>query len=175
MPGPTVRHSLAAIATLGLALAVWLAWPGTNTLVGQAARGDVAGARWSLRLGVDPDIPTRWGWSRENEGQTPLTVAAQFGRIEIVRLLLAEGADPDLRDFGGQGDTALSTAAWHGQLEVCRVLLDAGADPNIRTHPAAQGNTGNRTALDWALRANHPEAAELLRQYGAIESGRGGH
>jgi Ankyrin repeats (3 copies) len=111
MPGPTVRHSLAAIATLGLALAVWLAWPGTNTLVGQAARGDVAGARWSLRLGVDPDIPMRWGWSRENEGQTPLTVAAQFGRIEIVRLLLADGADPDLRDFGGQGDTALSTAA----------------------------------------------------------------
>jgi hypothetical protein len=163
-----------AIASLCLAFLLWLQWPDANRLTGQAARGDLAGARWSLRLGVDPNTASRWGWRHENEGETPMTVAAQFGRVEVVRLLLAHGADPDLRDGGGQHQTPLSTAAMHGQLEVCRLLLDAGADPNIRTNPAMPGDPGDWTALDWALQANHSAVAEFLRQHGAVEGRRGG-
>jgi hypothetical protein len=163
---------LAAIACLCLAVVLWQAWPDVNTLIGQTARGDVAGAQWSLRLGVDPNTTSRWGWRHENEGQTPLTVAAQSGRVELVRLLLANGADPNLRDGGGQWETPLSTAAMHGQLEVCRLLLDAGADPNIRTNPELAGDPGNWTALDWALQANHPAVAELLRQHAGVDGRR---
>jgi ankyrin repeat protein len=60
----------------------------------------------------------------------------------------------------------------HGQLEVCRILLEAGADPNVPTNPKQPGDSGNWTALDWALQANQPAVADLLRQHGGRESGR---
>jgi ankyrin repeat protein len=157
------------------ATVLWLSWPNATKLTGYAARGDVAAVRLSLRLGVNPNEPSRWGWSHE-PGQTPLTSAAQFGRVEVVRLLLANGADPNLRDFGSAfpQNTALANAAMSGHLEVCRVLLEAGADPNIATHPNQPGDPGHWTALDWALQAGHTAAADLLRQYGAVEGRRRG-
>jgi ankyrin repeat protein len=157
---------------VGLAFLLWLSWPTTNTLMGQAARGDVDGARWSMRLGVDPNGPARYGFRHENLGQTPLTAAAQFGQVEVARLLLSKGADPNLRDGGGLSSTPLATAARHGQLEMCRVLLDAGADPNLPSNPQLVGEGANWTALDWALQANHAAIADLLRQRGGVENRR---
>lgn len=165
-----VTTSCAAVALLAL----WSWWPDASRLIGAAARGDVVETRLCLRLGVDPNAPSRWGWSRENHGETPLTAAAQFGRVEVVRLLLDNGADPNLRDRGPElpGETPLSTAAMHGQLDVCRVLLEAGADPNVRTRPMQPGDAGDWTALDWALQAGQPAVADLLRRHGAIEGRR---
>jgi ankyrin repeat protein len=166
-----VPAGLVVASAIGLAIWLWL--PDASKLTGAAARGDLDGVRWCLRLGVDVNAPSRWGWHRES-GQTPLTAAAQYGRVEAVRLLLESGADPNLRDFGSDHpqDTPLSTAARHGQLEACRVLLEAGADPNVPTHPEQPGEPGNWTALDWALQANQQAVADLLRQHGGRESGR---
>jgi len=176
----TCRNGLFAlgIATgiLLVALAatlLWLWWPNATKLTGYAARGDVAAVRLGLRLGVDPNEPSRWGW-HDQPGQTPLTAAAEFGQVDVVRLLLASGADPNLRDSGSEfpHNTPLAKAAMNGRLEVCRVLLEAGADPNIPTNPKQPGRPGNWTALDWALQAGHTAAADLLRQYGAVEGQR---
>lgn len=41
-------------------------------------------------------------------GNTPLMMAAEFGEIDVARLLLAEGADPTIRNK--QGQTALNAA-----------------------------------------------------------------
>lgn len=100
-----------AIAAI-IALAIWLWWPDANKVTGAAARGDLDGVRWCLRLGVDVNEPSRWGWHRENDGQTPLTAAAQHGQVEVVKFLLRNGADPNLRDFGSDypHETPLSTA-----------------------------------------------------------------
>jgi ankyrin repeat protein len=154
--------------------AIWLWWPDANVLTGAAARGDLDRVQWCLRFGVDVNAPSRWGWHHESDGQTPLTAAAQLGRVEVVRLLLRNGADPNLRDFGSDypHETPLSTAAKHGQLEVCRILLEAGADPNVPTNPKQPGDGGNWTPLDWALQANQPAVVDLLRQHGGRESGR---
>ena len=167
-----VPIGLAIAAVIGFAL--WLWWPDANRLTGAAARGDLDGVRWCLWFGVDVNAPSRWGWRHESEGQTPLTAAAQHGRVEVVRLLLRKGADPDLRDSGPDypHETPLSTAAKHGQLEVCRVLLEAGADPNVPTNPRQPGDGGNWTALDWAIEGNQQAAADLLRGHGGRESGR---
>jgi ankyrin repeat protein len=157
-----------------MGFAIWLWRPDPNQLTGAAARGDLDAVRWGLRFGVDVNAPSRWGWRLENDGQTPLTAAAQHGRVEVVRLLLQNGADPNLRDHGSDNphETPLATAAMHGRLEVCRILLEAGADPNVPTNPKQSGDPGNWTALDWALQANQPAAADLLRRHGGRESGR---
>jgi hypothetical protein len=171
-----LRRSLTILSAAGAisAAALWLWWPDADTLTGAAARGDAARVRLCLWLGVDPNTPSRWGWSRENEGQTPLTAAAQFGRTDVLRLLLDAGADPDLRDFGSESphETPLSSAARHGQLEASRVLLGARADPNVPTYPRQVGDPGNWTALDWALQAEQPAVADLLRRHGAVEGAR---
>jgi ankyrin repeat protein len=166
--------SLLLLIVAAISVGLWLWWPDANKLTGYAARGDVSGVRLCLSLGVDPDEPSRYGWKRHAEGQTPLTAAAQGGHVDVIRILLENGADPNLLDSGSRWphETALSTAAIHGRIEVCRVLLDAGADPNIPTNPRGRGDTGGWTALDWALQGKQSDVAQLLRERGAIESGR---
>jgi ankyrin repeat protein len=60
----------------------------------------------------------------------PLHEAAQLGNIEICRLLVEAGADPNLQDF--VGETSLHKAASHAYVEIIELLLDFEADPTIR-------------------------------------------
>jgi ankyrin repeat protein len=67
-----------------------------------AKRGDAPAACWLLEHGADPNA--RWDhWDAE---VTPLPLAAAQGHIELVRLLLAAGADPSIRDSKHDGDAA---------------------------------------------------------------------
>lgn len=69
-----------------------------------------------------------------NEQRTPLMVAATYGSIDIIRLILSEsGADVNL-SCGNDKSTALHCAASGGALnavDVVKLLLAAGADPNL--------------------------------------------
>lgn len=69
-----------------------------------------------------------------NEQRTPLMVAATYGSIDIIRLILSEsGADVNL-SCGNDKSTALHCAASGGALnavDVVKLLLAAGADPNF--------------------------------------------
>src|SRR6185436_3279161 len=66
------------------------------------------------------------------EGQTVLMAAARTGRPEVVKLLLARGANPNAaeREFG---ETALMWAAGNDHAEAVRVLVAGGANPNTRS------------------------------------------
>ena len=59
-----------------------------------------------------------------------LAAAAATGRIEIVELLLEEGADVDLQ--AGYHGTALAAAALHCQWEVISLLIRRGADVDLQ-------------------------------------------
>ncbi len=61
---------------------------------------------------------------------TPLLEAA--GSPELVRFLLAHGANPNARS--GSNWTPLMRACNAGCLESARQLLDAGADPRVLNH-----------------------------------------
>ncbi|XP_037077217.1 tonsoku-like protein [Pollicipes pollicipes] len=88
--------------------------------------------------------------ARDHSGWLPLHEAANFGHLEVVRLLLQHGAR--VGDPGGQhcgGTTPLHDAAGNGHLEVARLLMEAGASP-------AATNQQGETPLEYlmAYRAN---------------------
>jgi ankyrin repeat protein len=94
----------------------------------------------------------------DTHARRPLSAAAWRGDLDMVRLLLAHGADPTLPERDSPRGHALWIAAFRGDLDMARLLLAHGADPE------ATADAGGR-ALDHA-RA-HPALYELLVEHGA--------
>jgi ankyrin repeat protein len=93
-------------------------------------------------------------------GHTALMYAAEFGHIEIGKLLLASGAGINaVDDFN---DLALNVAAFHGQLEFVKMLVEMGAELNIRS-------MNDRTAVGHALSAGQNDVADFLKEVGGTE------
>ena len=65
-------------------------------------------------------------------GITPLILASQYGRLEVMRYLLEQGADRDKVDHVGW--TSLHWAASRGHLDIAKLLMVYGADLNARDH-----------------------------------------
>jgi len=86
------------------------------------------------------------------EDDAALRRAAHNGHLEIVKELLAAGADVHAED-----DAALRRAAEYGRLEVVKELLSAGADVHA----------WDDCALRWAARNGHLEVVKDLLAAGA--------
>jgi hypothetical protein len=86
---------------------------GSSALMGVGFKGYAAIARLLLDHEADPNRCNR-------AGQTPLMMAALFGQIEIITMLLAAGADRTLRD--ASGNIAADVAAAQGNDEVAALL-----------------------------------------------------
>jgi ankyrin repeat protein len=98
-------------------------------------------------IGCDPDYPGVMkalldakadASARDEEGSTPLLVAAAMNNTDAVSILLAAGANPN--DVNYDGGSALMYASRHGHTRVVALLCHAGANPNDVTCDA--------TALD---------------------------
>ncbi len=68
----------------------------------------------------------------------PLHAASMEGHLAIVSLLLAHGADPEVRAHGGYD--ALGHAALKGHKDIANLLLEYGGDKNIALHAAIHSN-----------------------------------
>lgn len=90
-------------------------------------------------------------------GYNALTGAVASGHTEIVKWLLANGAEPNYHYANGY--TPLLTAAANGHLEIMKALLSRGADLRAKT------NDG-KNALAYAEERNHKEVAAFLLQQG---------
>jgi ankyrin repeat protein len=105
-------------------------------------------ARMLLAHGADVNARTR-------QGRTPLMVAAACdGCSEIVRELLAKGADAKAADNGGS--TALELAAGAGDAESVRLLLAAGAPAG------AASKAGSTPLLNAVFNCDLPSIRMLL-------------
>uniref|UniRef100_UPI00398ED5FE KN motif and ankyrin repeat domain-containing protein 2 n=1 Tax=Pristiophorus japonicus TaxID=55135 RepID=UPI00398ED5FE len=90
-------------------------------------------------------------------GQTALMLAVSHGRAEMVKALLACGADVSIQD--DDGSTALMCACEHGHAEIVRLLL---ATPVCDVNLA--DNDGS-TALSIAVETRQNEIAALLYEH----------
>ena len=83
-----------------------------------------------LTAGANPTPLTRAKRAPGNSAAraTPLHFATNAGRIDILKQLLAAGAELDVEDAVGM--TPLAAAAAGGQADAVRILLSAGANPD---------------------------------------------
>jgi len=94
---------------------------------------------------------------KDSDGNTPLIFASLTGPVELVQLLLDNGADVNLAQKFGY--TAL-TQAGYGPPEIVELLLKAGAKTNV------VGGNG-QTPLQGAIIGNRVEIVRLLLAAGA--------
>jgi ankyrin repeat protein len=104
-------------------------------------------------------------------GATPFIRAAQSSDLELLKMLLAHGADPMIKT--DHGDTALTAAAGVGwvdgvtyehsrqaNIDTVKFLLDLGLDPNA-------ANEDGRTPLMVAAAKGSTEVIQILVDHGA--------
>lgn len=150
----------------------------------EAVQNDDRGAVAAL-IGNKVDVN-----AREDDGATPLAWAMVRCNLEITKLLLEAGANPNLTNEQGIGP--LYIAITNASPAMVKLLLDKGADANVaresgetplmtaarlgqvevmkmlfdrRADVNAHENRFGQTALMWA--AGHPAAVRFLVEHGA--------
>src|SRR5262249_8097423 len=94
----------------------------------------------------------------------PLKNAAAQGHIEVVKLLLERGADPNLREEGiAPNGHALYSAVANRHYEIAKLLLEHGAYPNPEVDSSAD-------ALSRAISNSDQRMTDLLGSYGAARA-----
>jgi ankyrin len=97
--------------------------------------------------------PTLLEKAEEGGGDTPLLVAVEHGKADMVKLLLKLGADID--GDGPKGETALMRAITKGNEEVLLLLLGHGASADL-------ADDAGKTPLMWASIKGHLGLVRLV-------------
>ncbi|XP_043569576.1 ankyrin repeat and sterile alpha motif domain-containing protein 1B isoform X14 [Chiloscyllium plagiosum] len=94
---------------------------------------------------------------QNNENETALHCAAQYGHSEVVAVLLEELTDPTIRN--NKFETPLDLAALYGRLQVVKMLTNA--HPNLMSC-----STKKHTPLHLAARNGHKAVVQVLLEAG---------
>ena len=86
-------------------------------------------------LSTLPCVPELLEATDEN-GNTPLILAAATGQDDLVKVLIAQGANPNAQNH--EGETAALHAVAGGEADIVRLLRAAGADMHV---PSSNGTT----------------------------------
>ncbi|KAM8881222.1 ankyrin repeat and SAM domain-containing protein 6 isoform 1-T1 [Synchiropus picturatus] len=93
------------------------------------------------------------------EGASPLMMAAVSGQLEVVQLMVEKNAEIDKQD-AVHGWTALMQATYHGNKDIVKYFLSQGADVNLRAK-------NGYTAFDLVMLLNDPDT-ELVRLLASV-------
>lgn len=136
-----------------------------------ALHGEFESVKSLIRRGARIDLPVAVALGRIDDARRllagasakdrhlALSLAADFGQAEIVRLLLDAGEDPDrYNPVGGHSHTTpLHQAAGAGHDEVVRLLVERGARLDLKDI------LWRATPADWAKHAGRAEIEAYLR------------
>jgi Ankyrin repeats (3 copies) len=135
-----------------------------------ALHGEMEAVNALLRRGGRLDLPVAAALGRlddfkrlleaasKEDRHVALALAAQFGHVEMVRMLLDAGEDPNRYNHGAHShSTPLHQAAYYGHDGVVQLLIERGARLDIKDL-MYQG-----TAADWAYHGGRTELEEYLR------------
>ena len=142
--------------------AVVLVGCGRSVDIWEAAEyGNIETIKHHLANGTDVNVQDFDGW-------TPLHWAAMEGHKKIAELLIANGADVNMKS-SSLGRTPLQHAAQLGHKKIAELFIAKGADVNAKSE-------GGHTPVDWAESVNDShspkdkaakkEIADLLRKHG---------
>ncbi|XP_077426219.1 cyclin-dependent kinase 4 inhibitor D [Vanacampus margaritifer] len=119
---------------------------GARGLTAAAARGNLGEVRRILEeCRLHPDTVNEFG-------RTALQVM-MMGNSKVARLLLENGADPNVQDAGGTAP--VHDAARTGFVDTLQVLVEHGASVNVADHAGA-------LPIHLAIREGHRYAVEFL-------------
>jgi len=107
-------------------------------------------------LAADPGLARK----HREDGWTALHLAAYYGHPDAVAILLAHGAEVNVRSANSMENTPLHAAVAGRRLDVVKVLLENGIDVNATQH-------GGWTALQGAANNGDTKLAEILLANGA--------
>jgi hypothetical protein len=127
-----------------------------NALIGRGAQIDLPVA---AALGRIADARRLLAGASGEDRHSALTLAADFGHAEIVRLLLDAGEDPNrYNPVGGHSHTTpLHQASGRGHSDVVRLLVERGARLDLKDI------LWRATPADWARHAGKTEIEAYLR------------
>jgi len=91
---------------------------------------------------------------QNQDGETAMFIATRVGNVDLIRLLLKWGANPDFAEEK-VGATAAHIAAEMGRIDILTVLRDAGASLDAQ-------DWAHETPLHWATCKGQEEAIRFL-------------
>ncbi|GKS64672.1 hypothetical protein YTPLAS72_19760 [Nitrospira sp.] len=121
------------------------------------AEGNILRVQTFLEQGVSTQVA-------DEQGNTPIFMAAKNGHRDVVALLLEQG-DP-VNPTSQAGITPLFVAGQERRVDVLALLLEKGADVNV------QAPMGGVTLLHIAAFRGDQEVVTLLLQHGADKNAR---
>eukprot|EP01032_Pedospumella_encystans_P009143 gene9143-10790_t len=125
-----------------------------------ADRGEVATVRSLLDKNNTANKHLNINWQNKNK-ETALLQACYKGHLEIVKLLVENGADMNVQEKDGY--TPLHWAAYKGHVEVVDYLLSQGADATLvkKTGTTALQNASNQNIRDIFEKHLNPPSKQL--------------
>jgi ankyrin repeat protein len=161
-----------------------------------AAKGDVAGVRRALGAGQKASREDGYGFRalhyavamghtevvkalleaereekprglpRHSERHDPIGLAARFGQVDVLRLLLQGDPAPDLKPSSVSLDSnPLAAAARGGHIEAAKLLINAGVPVN--PEEISRSRSTGKPPLFYAVSRGYPEMIRLLAEQGA--------